>query len=166
VIDDDLDDEHATDEDWYDDDDDVGQDESAPCPECGGTVQSISDNCPQCGYWLSDADRRAMWTGMAKPLWLRVTAAIVLLAFLLSLLAIGVVLFCTGKLPCRGSRSGAIIPACSVQLQSRSHLGPKVNNPGSPELRPSRGPETGSALAARHTDPRALARRSVAAPAS
>ena len=80
-------------EDWYDDDDDVGEGESAPCPECGRTVQSISDKCPECGYWLSDADRRAMWTGMSKPLWLKVTAAIVLLAFLLSLLAIGGVIF-------------------------------------------------------------------------
>jgi hypothetical protein len=79
------------DEDWYDDEPD--DEEVAHCAECGNPVHLIADKCPACGYWLSDADRRAMWAGMSKPLWLKVTALIVLVAFLLSLLAVGVNLF-------------------------------------------------------------------------
>ncbi len=79
-------------EDWCDDDaDESDKEESASCPECGGTVHSFLDKCPTCGYWLSDADRRAAYPSASKPLWLRVTAVIVLLAFLAGL--IGVVIF-------------------------------------------------------------------------
>ena len=56
--------------------------ESAPCPECGETVHVITGKCPSCGYWLSDADRHAMWTGESKPMWLKVTAVVVLVALL------------------------------------------------------------------------------------
>jgi ribosomal protein L37E len=76
-----LDDE----EDWYDDEYDHADDpdhESAPCPECGETVHVITGKCSACGYWLSDADRQAMWTADSKPLWLKVTAVIVLVALL------------------------------------------------------------------------------------
>lgn len=79
------------DEDW--DDDDVDDVETARCPECGSAVHSVSDKCPACGYWLTEADRRAMWSGMAKPLWLRITAVVVLVAFLLSALGIAVAVF-------------------------------------------------------------------------
>jgi hypothetical protein len=34
-----------------------------------------------------------MWSGMAKPLWLRITAVVVLVAFLLSALGIAVAVF-------------------------------------------------------------------------
>jgi ribosomal protein L37E len=81
------------DEDWYDDDDELDDVESARCPECGAAVHSISDRCPACGYWLTEADRRAMWSGTAKPLWLRITAVVVLVAFLLSALGIAVAVF-------------------------------------------------------------------------
>jgi hypothetical protein len=85
-------------DDWDDheawtDEDELDDDVAAPCPECGGSVESIADKCPACGYWLSDADRRAMWSGESKPLWLRATAVIVLAAFVFSLLAIGAALF-------------------------------------------------------------------------
>jgi hypothetical protein len=76
------------DEDWYDDEDEPDDYEPARCPECNEPIHAIADKCPACGYWLSVADRRAMWAGMSKPLWVKVTAAIVLVAFLLSLLAV------------------------------------------------------------------------------
>jgi ribosomal protein L37E len=78
---------------WADDEDDLDENESANCPECGQTVHSAADKCPNCGYWLSDADRRAMWSGESKPMWLRVTAWVVLVAFLFTLLAVGFTLF-------------------------------------------------------------------------
>jgi hypothetical protein len=86
---DDMDD----DEDWYDDDDELDEEEAARCPECGGTVHIVTDKCPACGYWLSGDDRRAMWSGSSKPIWLKVTAAVVLVTFLLSLLAVGAAVF-------------------------------------------------------------------------
>lgn len=78
------------DEDWYDDESDDADEpdaESAPCPECGETVHVITGKCPTCGYWLSDADRRA--AGESKPLWLKVTAVVVLVVILASI-AVGV----------------------------------------------------------------------------
>jgi hypothetical protein len=81
------------DEDWYDDEDESDEEETAHCPECGEPIHAITEKCPACGYWLSDADRRAMWAGMSKPLWLKVTAVIVLVAFLLSLLAVAASVF-------------------------------------------------------------------------
>jgi hypothetical protein len=81
------------DENWYDDDQSYDDEADASCPECGGTVYSFSDKCPHCGRWLSVADRRAMYARESKPLWLRVTAALVILAFLVSLLAFGARLF-------------------------------------------------------------------------
>jgi ribosomal protein L37E len=77
-----LDDDY--DEDWYDDQDDPDDGESGSCPECGETVHEISDRCPACGYWLSDGDRRAMWAGESQPMWQRITAVVLLLAFLIS----------------------------------------------------------------------------------
>jgi hypothetical protein len=81
------------DEDWYDDEDEPDDEESVACPECGGPVEIVASKCPACGYWLSDADRRRMWTSESKPLWLRVTAAVVLAAMLLSLFAYGMAFF-------------------------------------------------------------------------
>jgi uncharacterized paraquat-inducible protein A len=76
------------DEDWADDDDEV-----ALCPECGGPIHGLTDKCPRCGYWLTETDQRSLRPGLSKPLWLRITAAILLLAFLFTLLAIGNFLF-------------------------------------------------------------------------
>jgi hypothetical protein len=83
-------------EDWSDDEDDEDEpetDEFARCPECGGPVSSVTDKCPSCGYWFLDADRRAMWTGERKPLWLRMTAWVVLAGLLFGLLVAGFVAF-------------------------------------------------------------------------
>jgi hypothetical protein len=76
------------DEDWYDDQDDLGDEETAVCPECGEPVPSLTDKCPWCGYWLSAADRRAIWSRERKPRWLRVTAWVVLALFLIPAIAV------------------------------------------------------------------------------
>jgi hypothetical protein len=90
---DDWDEEESDEDSWADDDDELDdEDESASCPECGGTIHGVTDKCPSCGYWLTDADRREMRPG-EKQLWLRVTAVIVLAAFLFTLLAVGFTLF-------------------------------------------------------------------------
>jgi hypothetical protein len=81
------------DEPWAEDDSDPHEAIAVPCPECGSPVEAIADKCSACGYWLSDSDRLRMWPSELKPLWLRVTTVVVLTAFLVSLLAIGVTLF-------------------------------------------------------------------------
>jgi hypothetical protein len=81
------------DEDWYDDDSDELDEETAPCPECGETVHVITGKCPSCGYWLTAADRRAMWAGESKPLWLKVTTVVLLVVMLAGLFSVAVRLF-------------------------------------------------------------------------
>jgi hypothetical protein len=75
------------DEDWYDDEDEL-DDDSVACPECGQAVPGISDHCPTCGYWVTDADRDAASVGSTKRRWLVVTAWIVLAVFIVPLLAL------------------------------------------------------------------------------
>lgn len=75
------------DEDWYDDEDDeLDEQEAARCPECGGPVHVVTNKCPECGYWLTEADRRAMWSGMSQPRGVRIVAAIMLVIFVALLL--------------------------------------------------------------------------------
>jgi hypothetical protein len=93
-MDDDRDPDFDDDEDWYDDDSGLdADDETAPCPECGAAVSSVSDKCPACGCWITDEDRFATSSGMEKPLWLKVTAVVVLVAFLLSMLGFAAAIF-------------------------------------------------------------------------
>jgi hypothetical protein len=82
------------DEDWYEDDsDDCDDVEWAPCPECGGTVHVITGKCPSCGYWLSDADRRRLFSSESKPTWLKVTAVVLLIALVAGMLGVVVGVF-------------------------------------------------------------------------
>jgi hypothetical protein len=88
------------DEDWNDDEDwqDDGEEEpdeeaAAACPECGGPVHSMTEKCPACGYWLSDADREAMWRGTSRPRWQKATAVVIIAAFVITLLLLGWTLF-------------------------------------------------------------------------
>jgi hypothetical protein len=82
-----MDDDFDPDEDWYDDDGEVDDAPPVRCPECRADVPAVADRCPACGYWLTDADRHT------KPLWIRATAVVVLVAFLLSLLGFAVGVF-------------------------------------------------------------------------
>jgi ribosomal protein L37E len=87
-----MDDQDPDEEGWHDDDD-PDDAETAPCPECGRPIHDLTDKCPACGYWLSEADRSAMWSGMGKPAWIKITAAVVLVAIVASLLAAGAAFF-------------------------------------------------------------------------
>jgi hypothetical protein len=83
-------------EDWSetdDEDDDLDEEEAARCPECGGPVHIVTDKCPACGYWLSDADRRAMWSGMSQPRGVKTIAAVILVVFIALLLLAGLAMF-------------------------------------------------------------------------
>ena len=83
----------SNDEDWSDDDDELDEEEAAQCPECGEPIHIITDKCPACGYWLSPDDRHAMWSGMRKPIWLRITTWVILAVSLIPLIALVLTLF-------------------------------------------------------------------------
>jgi hypothetical protein len=78
---------------WTDDDAGADEEDTMQCPECNHEFVAMADKCPACGYWITEADLRVTRSGMAKPAWLRVTAAIVLAAFLFSLLSVGLAMF-------------------------------------------------------------------------
>jgi ribosomal protein S27AE len=86
------------DDDWEDEDwDDVDQDDldeqESPCPECGAAVYTDANQCRQCGYWMTEADRDAASARTPKSKGVRIVAAVVLLAFLMGLFAGGLALF-------------------------------------------------------------------------
>jgi ribosomal protein L37E len=92
----DDDDWDPVEQDWADDedanpDDDPDNDNAAPCPECGRPVETVAEMCPACGYWLTDDDRRQMWSSMRRPRWLTITAWVVLAAFVIPVIALVVV---------------------------------------------------------------------------
>jgi hypothetical protein len=79
------------DEDWCDEDSDESEDDdSAPCPECGEVVYVMTGKCPACGYWLSAADRRNSHAREAKPMWLKLTAVVVLVALLVGMFGVAI----------------------------------------------------------------------------
>jgi ribosomal protein L37E len=80
------DDNWNDDEDWYDQDDDLDDEEAARCPECGAGMYIVTDKCPSCGYWLTEADRRVMWSGISQPRAVKIVAVMVLVIFLAVLL--------------------------------------------------------------------------------
>lgn len=75
------------DEDWPDDDE-PDDEEAAQCPECGEPIEAIADKCPSCGYWLSAADRGALWAGERRPAWLRLTACLLLVVIIVAILSL------------------------------------------------------------------------------
>jgi predicted nucleic acid-binding Zn ribbon protein len=77
-----TDDPWDDDEDWYDDEDDQPEDEpEAACPECGAAIYLGAEMCPECGYWLTEADRRAVQPGASRSLWIKIAAVVALIAF-------------------------------------------------------------------------------------
>lgn len=76
------------DEDWYDDDDQHDEAEAGNCPECDGPIYDFTDRCPACGYWLTAADRRRLWSSGSKPTWVLVTAGIILVVLILGMLTL------------------------------------------------------------------------------
>lgn len=76
----------VNDEDWSDDGDDLDDDDIVDCPECGASISSLTDKCAACGYWLSAADRRNLRSEGVKPLWVTLTAIVLLAIFLAAML--------------------------------------------------------------------------------
>jgi hypothetical protein len=71
------------DDDWSDDLDELDDDDSFDCPECGAKIHAETESCPECGYWITDAEREAGWrAGSASDrirtigLWMIAVAAI------------------------------------------------------------------------------------------
>jgi predicted nucleic acid-binding Zn ribbon protein len=82
-------DEDEQDEDWYDgEDDDLDEQELAPCPECGAPIELDAEKCHECGYWILETDRPAMGTDRSISGRLKL-AAIVLLVVLLTFVFVG-----------------------------------------------------------------------------
>jgi hypothetical protein len=83
------------DEDWYDDGDanEADDSETGHCPECAGPVYEFTNKCPACGYLLTAADRRQLWSSESKPAWIAITALVVLIILLLGLFGIGAQIF-------------------------------------------------------------------------
>jgi uncharacterized paraquat-inducible protein A len=77
------------DEDWSDDDSDSNLADAVPCPECGTQIYADLDHCPQCGHWLTEADRRTLDrdAGLFSSRRVRLVALVMLAAFVFALLA-------------------------------------------------------------------------------
>ncbi len=81
-------------DDWDDDEDwDDEQDEaSGPCPECQAEIHVDAEVCPACGYWLTTADRHALWDGGSPVKGLMSVGKFVLVVILIALMS-GLLLF-------------------------------------------------------------------------
>jgi hypothetical protein len=78
-------------EDWSESGGDYGDDseegDDADCPECGAAIYYDLDQCPRCGHWLTEADRRSVSRGLVSSSSVRLIAAALLIVFALGLLA-------------------------------------------------------------------------------
>jgi len=88
-----TDDQWNDDEDWYDDEDDsvdasLDAQEVVPCPECGAGIEIDAEKCPECGFWILEADRRLMQSDRSVAGRLKL-AAVILLVLLLSFAMLG-----------------------------------------------------------------------------
>jgi hypothetical protein len=55
-------------------------DQTVECPACGREIYDDAERCPHCGEYLTEPDR----LGRGKPLWIIVTAVVVLAAVVLA----------------------------------------------------------------------------------
>ena len=62
-------------------DDDLDQNDTVPCPECGADVYEFGGKCPRCGAWLTRAAARR-----GPKSWQVVLAVLLLISFLLWML--------------------------------------------------------------------------------
>jgi uncharacterized membrane protein YvbJ len=72
-----------------DDDCDSDDDATVHCPACGADVFDDADQCPHCGHWITDADRRAQADASGASRFVRVVAIVLILIFLASLFLAG-----------------------------------------------------------------------------
>ncbi len=75
-------------EDWDDieEDDELDEEDAVKCPECGADIYIVTDKCLECGFWLSEADRHAMWSGMSQSKGLKFAITVTLFIFSIFLL--------------------------------------------------------------------------------
>lgn len=85
-------DDPIDDEEWYVGDDDssaeADETEIGLCPECRDPVYEFTSKCPACGYLLSDADLRRLGVTKTKPIWVLITATVILVVLLFGVLTL------------------------------------------------------------------------------
>jgi ribosomal protein L37E len=89
---DDLSDDDLDDDENWDDDNGVDEEESAPCPECGKEIFVDAEMCPACGYWLTTAERHAIWSGGSSSAKLLSVGKVLLVVVLIALMS-GLLIF-------------------------------------------------------------------------
>jgi len=80
---------------WDDEDEDEfdeSDDATGRCPECQTEIHMDAEVCPSCGYWLTTADRHAMWDGTSPAKGLMSVGKVVLVVILIALMS-GLALF-------------------------------------------------------------------------
>jgi uncharacterized paraquat-inducible protein A len=71
--------EHNPDENWVDDDGDPN-DDMLVCPSCGAAVHEDTQQCPQCGDWITP-----VWPKSHSRQWIWVLAAVLVIAGLVAI---------------------------------------------------------------------------------
>ena len=77
---DDDDDDAPDPSDWTPDEDDDGSADEETCPRCAAAMYAGAGRCPRCGAWVTGTERRS------HRRWVVVTAAVLLVAFVLLVL--------------------------------------------------------------------------------
>ncbi len=65
------------DEDWDD-----SEQELLSCEQCGADVWGDAEQCPHCGWYFTDENSSTLTSGQT-PTWIKVTALVMVLIFLL-----------------------------------------------------------------------------------
>ncbi len=77
------------DEEWDDpyEQDDEDDEAIGLCPECRAEIHVDAEVCPSCGYWLTTADRHAMWDGDSPVQGFMSVGKVVLVVILIALMS-------------------------------------------------------------------------------